>query len=53
MKTRIRHYTNLGKTYDRPGGLLRGGEFTSFNESGLAAIAKDYDISAWRQNGSR
>jgi polysaccharide deacetylase family protein (PEP-CTERM system associated) len=53
MKTRIRHYTNLGKTYGRLTSLLRSGEFTSFNQSGLAAIAKDYDISAWRQNGSR
>ena len=53
IKTKIRHYTNLGKTYDRLSTLLQSGEFTSFNESGLAATAKDYDISAWRQNGSR
>ena len=53
VKTRIRHYTNLGKTFDRLATLLHSGEFTSFNESGLAAMAKDYDISAWRQNGSR
>ena len=53
VKTRIRHYTNLGKTFDRLATLLHSGEFSSFNESGLAAMAKDYDISAWRQNGSR
>jgi hypothetical protein len=53
MKTRIRSYTNLGKTYDRLSTMLQSGEFTSFKESGLAAIAKDYDISAWRKNGSR
>jgi hypothetical protein len=29
MKTRIRHYTNLGKTYDRLTSLLQSGEFTT------------------------
>jgi len=53
MKTRIRHYTNLGKTYNRLSTMLQSGEFTAFKESGLAATARDFDISAWRPNGTR
>ena len=51
--TRLRHYGNLGKTRERLTSLLQNGDFTSFRESGLAAVARDYDVSAWRENGSR
>jgi polysaccharide deacetylase family protein (PEP-CTERM system associated) len=51
--TRLRHYTNLGKTRERLIKLLKNGDFTSFRESGLADGARDYDISSWRENGSR
>jgi len=50
---RIRHYTNLGKTRERLVRLLQNGDFTSFRESGLATMAMDYDISSWKDNGSR
>lgn len=50
---RIRHYTNLGKTRERLARLLQNGDFTSFRESGLATMAMDYDISSWKDNGSR
>ena len=53
LKTRIRHYTNLDKTYKRLEVMLRGGDFTSFQESGMHALAQDYDLSARRENGSR
>jgi polysaccharide deacetylase family protein (PEP-CTERM system associated) len=51
--TRLRHYTNLGKTRERLLSLLQDGDFTSFCESGLAAMVRDYDVSAWRENDSR
>jgi len=51
--TRLRHYANLGKTRERLKRLLDDGGFTSFRESALADGAPDYDISAWRENGSR
>ena len=53
LKTRIRHYSNLEKTYNRLSNMLQVGEFTSFQKSGLAAIVQDHDISAWRHNGTR
>ena len=53
FRAQLRHYTNLGKTRERLMSLLQNGDFTSFCESGLAAVAQDYDISAWRENDSR
>jgi len=43
-RSRIRHYTNLARMYDRLGALLELGDFTSFAKSGLvdAAPANDY-----------
>jgi polysaccharide deacetylase family protein (PEP-CTERM system associated) len=38
-RSKLRHYTNLARTYDRLGALLRLGTFTSFAKSGLAALA--------------
>lgn len=34
-KSKLRHYTNLAKTYSRLSALLRMGRFTSFRDSGL------------------
>ena len=54
FQSRFRHYTNIGKkTYERLADMLKEGEFTSFRASGLAAIVQDYDISGWREHGSR
>jgi polysaccharide deacetylase family protein (PEP-CTERM system associated) len=38
-RSRIRHYTNLTRMYDRLGALLHLGDFTSFAKSGLADAA--------------
>jgi len=38
--SRLRHYTNLGKTYRRLADMLDGGSFTSFRNSGLAGLAQ-------------
>ena len=45
--TRLRHYTNLSRTFERLRGLLQQGTYTSFRESGLADAAKDFDFYAW------
>jgi polysaccharide deacetylase family protein (PEP-CTERM system associated) len=42
-KSRLRHYTNLGKTEGRLRDLLRSGRFTSFRGSGLEAQAAACD----------
>jgi polysaccharide deacetylase family protein (PEP-CTERM system associated) len=39
--SRLRHYTNLAKTYARLGALLELGEFSSFARSGLADAATE------------
>jgi polysaccharide deacetylase family protein (PEP-CTERM system associated) len=39
-KSRLRHYTNLGKTHDRLRRLLALGRFSSFRGSGLAETAR-------------
>ena len=48
LTSRIRHYTNLSKTYDRLSHILKEGNFTSFRESGLEGIAHDFDLYAHR-----
>ena len=48
FSSRLRHYTNLSKTYDRLSHLLDAGTFTSFRESGLEGIAQDFDLYAYR-----
>jgi polysaccharide deacetylase family protein (PEP-CTERM system associated) len=42
-RSRFRHYTNLHQMYDRLGGLLQLGAFTSFAKSGLADRATAND----------
>jgi polysaccharide deacetylase family protein (PEP-CTERM system associated) len=46
LKSRLRHYTNLGKTMRRLSSLLRLGKFTSFRDSGLLVSAPVYDLLA-------
>jgi polysaccharide deacetylase family protein (PEP-CTERM system associated) len=46
LTSRLRHYTNLSKTYGRLSKMLDVATFTSFRESGLAAIAQDCDLYA-------
>jgi polysaccharide deacetylase family protein (PEP-CTERM system associated) len=40
LKSRLRHYTNLSKTYFRLEEMLSHGGFTSFRNSGLMALAE-------------
>jgi polysaccharide deacetylase family protein (PEP-CTERM system associated) len=49
LSSRLRHYTNLSRTFDRFRSLLEAGDYTSFRESGLADTAKDFDFYAWNQ----
>jgi polysaccharide deacetylase family protein (PEP-CTERM system associated) len=53
FKSRLRHYTNLDKTYTRLEKMLRRGGFTSFRKSGLAEMAQAADPPTWGRNGSR
>lgn len=53
LASRLRHYANLDKTCMRLAGMLRGGGFTSFRNSGLAKVARAVDPSTWGNNGSR
>lgn len=46
LTSRLRHYTNLGGTYERLRRLLELGAFSSFRDSGLAAEAKEIDLHA-------
>ena len=41
LASRLRHYTNLKKTYSRVSVLLREHRFTSFRNSGLQATARE------------
>lgn len=50
LSTRLRHYTNLSRTFDRLRSVLQEGTYTSFRESGLADAAKDFDFYAWNHN---
>ncbi len=49
LKSRLRHYTNLSRTFDRFQSVLQAGKYTSFRESGLADSAKEFDFYAWNQ----
>lgn len=49
LTTRLRHYMNLSKTYDRLNDMLVEGNFTSFRESSLAETAEDVDLYACHQ----
>lgn len=42
----LRHYTNLSKMFERFKDLLQAGNYTSFQESGLADTAKEFDFYA-------
>jgi polysaccharide deacetylase family protein (PEP-CTERM system associated) len=46
LKSRLRHYTSLGKTETRLRKLLSLGEFTSFRDSGLADSAPSFSFKA-------
>jgi hypothetical protein len=46
LKSRLRHYTNLRKTYGRLKDVLQGGSFSSFRECGLADQAQPYSFAA-------
>lgn len=50
LKSRLRHYTNLSRTFDRFQSVLQAGKYTSFRESGLADVAKEFDFYAWNQH---
>lgn len=50
LKSRLRHYTNLSRTFDRFQSVLKAGKYTSFRESGLADSAKEFDFYAWNQH---
>jgi polysaccharide deacetylase family protein (PEP-CTERM system associated) len=50
LSTRLRHYTNLSRTFERLRSLLQDGTYTSFRESGLADAAKDFDFYAWNHH---
>ena len=45
LKSRLRHYTNLGRTEGRLRALLRAHSFTGFSESGLAESAPVANLS--------
>lgn len=53
LKSRLRHYTNLSKTFSRLEQMLRQGGFTSFRNSGLADLARAAETPIWGKNGSR
>jgi polysaccharide deacetylase family protein (PEP-CTERM system associated) len=53
LTSRLRHYTNLSKTYARMSDMLREGTFTSFRESGLAEMVEDVDLYACQQYKNR
>jgi polysaccharide deacetylase family protein (PEP-CTERM system associated) len=50
LTSRLRHYTNLSKTYARLSDMLREGTFTSFRESGLTEMMEDVDLYACQQS---
>jgi polysaccharide deacetylase family protein (PEP-CTERM system associated) len=50
LKSRVRHYTNLSRTFDRLKSVLQQGNYTSFRESGLADTAKDFDFYEWNKH---
>jgi|ERR1019366_881614 polysaccharide deacetylase family protein (PEP-CTERM system associated) len=50
LSTRIRHYTNLSRTFERLRSLLQDGTYTSFRESGLSDAAKEFDFYAWNHH---
>lgn len=50
LSSRIRHYTNLSRTFDRFQRVLQEGSYTSFRESKLADSAKDFDFYEWNRN---
>ena len=50
LASRLRHYTNLSRTFGRFKNVLQAGNYTSFKESGLAHTAKDFDFYAWNRH---
>ncbi|HVI09036.1 MAG TPA: XrtA system polysaccharide deacetylase [Candidatus Binatia bacterium] len=50
--SRLRHYTNLSRTFDRLRKVLQSGSYTSFQESGLADTARDFDFYAFNQRNN-
>lgn len=49
LRSRVRHYTNLSKTYPRLRRLLELRPFTSFRKSGLAGAAQPMDLLSWKE----
>jgi polysaccharide deacetylase family protein (PEP-CTERM system associated) len=47
--SRLRHYTNLGRTYDRLDRLVERGTFTSFRRCGASAADVAVNPQTWRQ----
>jgi len=46
--SKLRHYVNLSRTYDRLARMLQVEAFTSFRESHLAEMAEEIDLNACR-----
>ncbi|MGA8431722.1 MAG: XrtA system polysaccharide deacetylase [Candidatus Sulfotelmatobacter sp.] len=49
LSSRLRHYTNLSRTFRRFQNVLQEGRYTSFQESGLAESSKEFDFYGWNQ----
>jgi polysaccharide deacetylase family protein (PEP-CTERM system associated) len=52
LVSRLRHYTNLSKTYGRLNRMLQEESFTSFRESGLDQMLEDVDLYAGQQHAN-
>jgi polysaccharide deacetylase family protein (PEP-CTERM system associated) len=50
---RLRHYSNLSKTYHRLEGLLGKFEFTAFRNSGLEGLAREENDHGWNTDNQR
>jgi polysaccharide deacetylase family protein (PEP-CTERM system associated) len=48
LLTKLRHYVNLSKTYDRLARMLQTRAFTSFRESHLSEMTTEIDLNACR-----
>ena len=46
--SKLRHYVNLSRTYDRLARMLHTDAYTSFQESHLAETAEEIDLNACR-----
>jgi polysaccharide deacetylase family protein (PEP-CTERM system associated) len=53
LSSRLRHYTNLSRMLERFKSVLQEGTYTSFRESGLTNVAKDFDFYAEHRHQNR